>query len=127
MPLKRLSRKILVVEDEKDIAETLVWLLKDEGFSAIAAKDGQEALKKIKTTAFDLVLLDTRLPKISGFEVCRRIRADAKNRDVPVIVMSAFAESEMRSPYGPLGVKHYFIKPFDFNILKTTIENILVS
>lgn len=125
MTVRQAGRKILIVEDEKDIAQPLGMLLEEEGLTAILAKDGADALDKIRGERFDLVLLDTKLPKVSGFEVCRKIRQNPLNKNVPIIVMSAFAQPDMRLPYGPLGVKHYFIKPFDFDVLRTTIAGLL--
>lgn len=115
------TKNILVIEDDSDISQTLVILLQYEGYKAESAKDADEALERLRLKQQDLIILDTRLPKVSGFEVCRRIRQEKKYEKTPIIVISAFSGEDMRKPYLSLGVEHYFIKPFDFDVLKNTI------
>ena len=83
------KKKILVVEDEKAIADILVFNLGREGYDTMAAYDGAEGLHKALTESPDLILLDVMLPEMDGFEVCRRVRAQS---DIPIIMLTAREE-----------------------------------
>ena len=81
-------KKILLVDDEKDIVEFLQYNLKQEGFNVITAYDGMETLNKIKENP-DLIILDIMMPKMDGFEVCRRIRNMDGFEQTPIIFLTA--------------------------------------
>ena len=88
------KKKILVVEDEKAIADILVFNLGREGYDTMAAYDGAEGLHKALTESPDLILLDVMLPEMDGFEVCRRVRAQS---DIPIIMLTARERRPTRS------------------------------
>jgi two-component system, OmpR family, response regulator VicR len=103
-------RKILVVDDEKPIAEILRYNLEQEGFSVLVAYDGEEALQLVAREKPDLVLLDIMMPKKDGFTVCREIRASSNN--VPIIMLTA-KDTEIDKVLGlELGADDYVTKPF---------------
>ena len=105
--------KVLVVDDDRVIQQLLVVNLELEGFDVETASDGEEAVKKILGKKYDLVLLDIMMPKLDGREVCRRVKADPKGKDVPIIFLSARAQDlDVRQGYD-LGVAAYVTKPFD--------------
>lgn len=104
-----MSKKILVVDDEKPIADILQFNLKKEGYHVFSAYDGDEALKKVEEIQPDLMLLDIMLPNRDGMEVCREIR---KKYDFPIIMLTA-KDSEIDKVLGlELGADDYVTKPF---------------
>lgn len=104
-----MDKKILVVEDEKPIADILQFNLEKEGYRVAVANDGEEALTKVREDSPDLVLLDLMLPKKDGMEVCRDIR---KEHHMPIIMLTA-KDSEIDKVLGlELGADDYVTKPF---------------
>jgi two-component system, OmpR family, phosphate regulon response regulator PhoB len=104
--------RILVVEDEPALAELVAYNLTKAGMQAEIARDGEEALLRIKETLPDLILLDWMLPQVSGLEVCRRLRRDPNARNVPVIMLTARAEEGDRIRGLDVGADDYVVKPF---------------
>ena len=103
------GRKILVVDDEKPIAEILRYNLEQEGYDVLVAYDGEEALQVAAAAKPDLILLDIMLPKKDGFTVCREIR---QNSNVPIIMLTA-KDTELDKVLGlELGADDYITKPF---------------
>jgi DNA-binding response OmpR family regulator len=84
-----MGKRILIVEDEPNIVISLEFLMKREGFEVEVAADGEAALKAVAERAPDLVLLDIMLPKINGFEVCQKLRADPRWRGVKIVMLTA--------------------------------------
>jgi phosphate regulon transcriptional regulator PhoB len=109
---ERVRQKILVVEDEADIRELLQYSLAQEGFAVEQAGDGAEALDRIMRRAPDLVLLDLMLPRMSGLELCRRLRAETETRRLPIIVVTAKGSEVDRVLGLELGADDYVVKPF---------------
>ncbi len=117
-----MARTILVVDDEPTHRETLVDALGLEGYRAIGAADGREALAQFRAEKPDLVLLDVMLPELSGVEVCRIIRAES---DVPIIMVTA-KDGEVDKVVGlELGADDYVTKPFSLRELTARIRAIL--
>jgi two-component system phosphate regulon response regulator PhoB len=117
--------KILVVEDEPDLLELVVWNLRKEGFRAIRAEDGEKALLLAQDERPDLVLLDLMTPKVDGIEVCRRLRASDATRDVPVIMVTARAEESDAVVGLASGADDYLKKPFGVRELLARIRAVL--
>ncbi len=116
-----MSRTILVVDDEKTLRETLVEALELEGYRAIPAADGREALIRFRADQPDLVLLDLMLPELSGVEVCRILRAESQ---VPIIMLTA-RDGEVDKVVGlELGADDYVTKPFSLRELTARIRAI---
>jgi len=103
---------VLVVEDETDIVTLLKYNLEKEGFQVMAAGDGEEALLMARERTPQIVLLDWMLPLMSGLEVCRQVRRDAKTRDVPIIMLTARGEEGDRVRGLNSGADDYLTKPF---------------
>jgi two-component system catabolic regulation response regulator CreB len=117
-----MPHRILIVEDEPSIADNILYSLESEGFAACVCTTGEEALARAKTDAFSLVVLDVGLPDMTGFEVCRRLRAA---RDVPVIFLTA-RNSEVDRVVGlEIGGDDYLCKPFSPRELTARIRAVL--
>jgi DNA-binding response OmpR family regulator len=116
-----MARTILVVDDETTLRETLVEALEMEGYRAVPAADGREALERFRAVRPDLVLLDLMLPELSGVEVCRILRAESA---VPIIMLTA-KDSEVDKVVGlELGADDYVTKPFSLRELTARIRAI---
>ncbi len=113
------KKKILIVEDEKNIAMVLAYNIKKEGFDCDIAYDGEDGLTKAITGSYDLILLDIMLPKMNGFEVCEKIRYKSQ---VPIIFVTA-KEEEKDKIFGlETGADDYVTKPFSFRELLARIR-----
>lgn len=113
-------RRILVVDDEPLIADSLSYSLKREGFEVLVAHDGQSALRMVRSEPIDLILLDVMLPKVDGREVCRRLRESGIT--IPIIMLTA-RDSELDRVTGlEIGADDYVVKPFSFAELLARIR-----
>ena len=117
--------RILVVDDYPANVKLLERNLRTAGYETVAAYDGQEALDKVKTEKPDLVLLDIMLPKIDGFEVCRRLRADEATAVIPIIMITALMETEDRIRGLEAGGDDFISKPFDRGELLARVKSLL--
>jgi two-component system phosphate regulon response regulator PhoB len=115
---------ILIVEDEPALVSLLRYNLEKEGFATLEARDGEEALLTLAEHPVDLVLLDWMLPRLSGVEVCRRIRR-GKTRNLPVIMLTARGEESDRVRGLNVGADDYIAKPFSYNELIARIHAVL--
>jgi two-component system response regulator VicR len=119
MSEKSEKKKILIVEDEKHIAQVLAFNVMQEGYDFDVAFDGEEGLNKALTGDFDLILLDLMLPKMDGFEVCRRVRAKLST---PIIIVTA-REEDIDKVFGfDIGADDYVTKPFSIKVLLARIK-----
>ncbi len=116
------KKKILIVDDDENIAELISLYLVKECFDTEIAANGEEALEKFKTYQPQLVLLDIMLPGMDGYDVCREIR---KNSDVPIIMLSAKGEVFDKVLGLKIGADDYMVKPFDSNELVARVQAIL--
>ena len=107
-----MRKKILVIEDEKDIRELLQLYLKREGYDVHIAKDGETGLRKASQERFDLVLLDLMLPQLDGLEICRSLRSRPQTAGLPIIMITAKAEESDRIVGLEMGADDYITKPF---------------
>jgi DNA-binding response OmpR family regulator len=108
----RQKARILVAEDEPDIRELVVITLTLDGFEVASAADGEEALALADNDSFDLIILDVRMPRMTGYEACRRLRQNETTSGIPIIFLSAKGqESEVQAGL-EAGADEYIIKPF---------------
>ena len=118
-------KKILIAEDEPSIVASLEFLLRNAGYEVAVARDGEEALRLSGTIRPDLVVLDIMLPSVSGFEVCRSIRADPVTRGIRVLMLTARGrESEMQKGMAA-GADAYMTKPFSTKELVEVVARLL--
>lgn len=116
------KQKILIVDDDTNIAELISLYLTKECFDTLIVNDGEEALQQFKTYAPNLILLDLMLPGIDGYEICREIR---KTSTVPIIMLSAKGEIFDKVLGLELGADDYIIKPFDSKELVARVKAVL--
>jgi two-component system, OmpR family, phosphate regulon response regulator PhoB len=116
---------ILAVEDEDALATLLHYNLEKEGYAVGLAGDGEEALVMVDEKLPDLVVLDWMLPKVSGIEVCRRLRARQETRNVPIILLTARGEESDRIRGLDTGADDYVTKPFSMTELSARIRAVL--
>ena len=116
---------ILVVEDEESLATLLQYNLQKEGYDVAVAEDGEEALVRVDERLPDLVVLDWMLPKVSGIEVCRRLRQRNETRNVPIILLTARSEEADRVRGLDTGADDYLVKPFAMTELAARVRAVL--
>jgi len=116
---------ILLCDDERDLLSVLDFNLRAAGFETVLATRGEEALLALRRRVPDLVLLDLMLPDIPGTEVCRRIKADARTRHVPVVMLTAKGEEVDRVVGFELGADDYVTKPFSVRELVLRLQAVL--
>src|SRR5262245_43389135 len=114
--------KVLVVDDDVDLLNLMTYALRREGYEVLAAVDGQQALSRWETEQPDIVLLDGRLPRIDGFEVCRRIRHESTT---PVIMLTVRDEEADIVRGLQLGADDYMTKPFSARQLLARMKAVL--
>jgi DNA-binding response OmpR family regulator len=116
------AEKILIVDDEKPIVDSIKYTLYKEGYDVVVSYDGEDALEKVKKENPDLIILDIMLPKLSGLEVCRIIR---RTSNVPIIMLTAKGEDMDKVIGLELGADDYVPKPFSMRELVARIKAVL--
>ena len=119
------KKRVLIVDDEPVIVETVKFSLEEAGFECIEAYDGIQAIQQIKGERPDLVLLDIMLPKVNGYKVCRLIKFDEKFKHIPVIMMTARAQEKDRALGMETGADEYVTKPFEMDYLVDLVKKFL--
>jgi len=118
-------QQILVVEDERDIVRVLQYSLEQSGFEVATALDGEQARGQIRQRVPDLVLLDLMLPDVPGTEICKELKASARTRHVPVLMLTARGEEIDRVLGFELGADDFVTKPFSVRELLLRIRAVL--
>jgi DNA-binding response OmpR family regulator len=106
------KNRILIVEDEPNIVESLSYILRRADFDVAIAANGLEALERLRRTKFSAVILDVMMPGMNGFDVLREVRADRKLSDLPVIILTAKGQSRDRQTASEAGATEFITKPF---------------
>ncbi len=114
---------VLIAEDEKQIANSLRKNFVDEGHEALIAENGEEAIEKISDNNFDVLLLDWRMPKLTGLEVCRRLRETGYNK--PIILLTALSDIKNKVEALNYGADDYITKPFSFEEVLARINAVI--
>jgi len=120
-----MSRNVLVVDDEPNIVISITFLMKQKGYEVRTASNGEEALQALNEKVPDLILLDVMMPKPDGYEVCQIIRATAKWKDIPVIMLTAKGREVEREKGFAMGADDYITKPFSTQELVAKVQAIL--
>ena len=120
-----MNNKILIVEDEKDIRDLIIYSLEGKGYQTISADDGEKAIKMLKENKPDLVILDWMLPSVSGLEICRSIRRDIKTKNIPIIMLTAKITENDKILGLDSGADDYITKPFSTAELSSRVKEML--
>jgi Response regulators consisting of a CheY-like receiver domain and a winged-helix DNA-binding domain len=119
------KRRILIADDEPNIVLSLTFLMERAGYDVEVADNGEEALKRAVERPPDLLLLDVMLPRLSGFEVCQKLRANPACRTLPIIMLTAKGRDSEVSKGLALGANAYVTKPFSVQALLAQVAAIL--
>lgn len=114
--------RILIVEDERGLTQSLQWYFNREGFETTVAHDGAEGLRKAQTIIPDVVLLDINLPGVDGLTICRELRAGDRTRAIPIIMITAKSEETDQLVGYSMGADDYVTKPFSNKILLEKVK-----
>ncbi|MFH1395280.1 MAG: response regulator [Candidatus Omnitrophota bacterium] len=119
------KNKILVVDDNPDLIETLKVRLKAFGYAVVTALDGVECLEKSRQESPDLILLDILMPNMDGFKALEELKNNAKTRNIPVIMLTAKSQLSDVTRATNLGIEDYIVKPFDYRVMIEKIKKVL--
>ena len=117
--------KILIIEDDLDVAEMLNAYFRVQGYEVFTVNWGEDGVRSCQTVHPDLVILDIRLPDIDGYEVARRLRSDRRTADIPIIFLTEKRDRSDRLQGLELGADDYITKPFDVQELRLRVRNAL--
>ena len=120
-----MDKKVLIADDEQNIVISLEFLMKREGYQVEVANDGEEAVRRIRASRPDLVLLDVMMPKKSGFEVCQEIRSDPEMAGVRILMLTAKGRDTEVAKGLALGANAYMTKPFSTRELVQKVAELL--
>ena len=120
-----MTKKVLIVDDEQNIAISVEFLMRSEGFEVVVAHDGEEGLARIRAHRPDLVLLDVMMPKLNGFEVCAAVRADPSLAGVRILMLTAKDRAAEIEKGISLGADAYIPKPFATSELVDKVKELL--
>jgi DNA-binding response OmpR family regulator len=119
------SGNILVADDEKVNVDFFQVMLSKLGFSVEVAYSGEEVLEKLEHFTPDLIILDLLMPRMSGFQVAKRLKANSKTREIPIIILTAVSDIRDKVDMLELGIEDYIMKPFNFIEILARIRNVL--
>ena len=117
--------KILIAEDEPDIRDLVAFTLRFAGYEVVTGTNGEEAVQVAQKEYPDLILLDVRMPRMTGYEACKLIKADSKLKDVPVVFLSAKGQEAEIQDGMDAGAEEYLLKPFAPDQLTERVRSIL--
>jgi DNA-binding response OmpR family regulator len=122
-----MSKRVLIVDDEPHIVTMISSRLKANGYEVSTASNGKEALQIVEKELPDAIILDVMLPEINGHEVCSKLKAEEKYKDIPVIILSACAEVPDMQTGLDKGADAYVTKPFEAERLLAVLNGLLQS
>src|SRR5437867_3041586 len=114
--------KVLIVEDDRSLADVLAYNLKLAGYEVLVSRDGQDGLRQAQLKIPDIVILDLMLPVIEGLEVCRRLRSDRAAQNILIMMLTAKAEESDQIVGLSMGADDYITKPFSVKVLLERIR-----
>jgi DNA-binding response OmpR family regulator len=117
--------KILIAEDEHDIRELITFTLKFAGYDVVAVPNGQEAVEAAAREIPDLILMDVRMPIMTGYEACQKIKENPEVKDIPVVFLSAKGQEAEIQTGLDVGATEYLLKPFAPNELTDRVQALL--
>jgi DNA-binding response OmpR family regulator len=116
------TRKILVVDDEVDLVETVRFPLEMEGFDVLVSYNGEDALSQARKEKPDLIILDLMLPKLDGYKVCRLLKFDEKYKHIPILMLTAKTQEKDKILGKETGADEYITKPFEMDVLMEKVK-----
>lgn len=119
------KKKILIVDDEVDLVETIRFPLEKEGFTVLVSYDGEDALDQARKEKPDLILLDIMLPKLDGYKVCRLLKFDEQYKHIPILMLTARTQERDRIIGMETGADEYITKPFELEELLEKVRSYL--
>lgn len=120
------KNKVLIIDDEADILETMTFRLSSAGYEVLTTQDGSVGFEKAKEFCPGLIILDVMMPGIDGFETLRKLKEDPSTREIPVVIFSCGAEEEEWAKKSlKLGASGYIVKPFEVEALLFTVQNFM--
>ena len=117
--------KILIAEDERDIRDLIAFLLRFAGYEVVTASNGEEAVRLAPKENPDLILMDVRMPRMTGYDACRLIKAEPRLKDIPVVFLSAKGQENEIQTGLVAGAEEYLLKPFAPDQLIERVRSIL--
>lgn len=121
------NRHVLVIEDDKILGQMVTEILDDVGFEVITAVNGRIAFEKLKQTQIDFIVLDILLPEMDGFEIYAQLQTQPETKDIPVMLVTAWADERNIERASQMGIQHFLPKPFTEDELLYTILTLLVD
>ncbi len=122
---KDVQAKILVIDDEPDLVDTLQCQLEFNSYEVVTAENGKEGLEKAKSEKPDLILLDYAMPEMDGLGMLERLRSHPDLKEIPVIMLTASSEAQNVEKACSCGITDYITKPFDYGLLVEKITDVL--
>jgi DNA-binding response OmpR family regulator len=119
------KKRILIVDDERDLVETITFRLEASGYEVLTAYDGAEGLEKARDEKPDIILLDVMMPKMDGYQVCRMLKFDEEFKNIPVLMLTARGQDQDKKTGNDVGADGYITKPFDSKVLLDSIKKCL--
>jgi DNA-binding response OmpR family regulator len=117
--------KILIAEDERDIRDLVIFTLQFSGYEVVSANNGEEAIEKTRREQPDLILMDVRMPRMTGYEACRELKKEERTQNIPIVFLSAKGQEQEVQSGLEAGAVDYILKPFSPIHLTKRIEEIL--
>ena len=118
-------KKILIVDDEQDIVESLKFVLESSDYTCYCAYNGEDGLKLAKEIMPDLMILDVMMPKINGYKISRLLKYDNKYKDIPILMVTARSQEEDKLIGEDTGANEYITKPFDLDDVVDRVKKYL--
>ncbi len=115
-------KKILIVDDEVDLVETVRFPLEMEGFNVLVSYNGEDALSQARKEKPDLIILDLMLPKLDGYKVCRLLKFDERYKHIPILMLTAKTQEKDKILGKETGADEYITKPFEMDYLMEKVK-----
>jgi CheY-like chemotaxis protein len=119
--------KILIAEDERDIRDLVAFTLRFAGYEVFTAANGEEAVQMTPNVSPDLILMDVRMPRMTGYEACKVIKLNPDLRDIPIVFLSAKGQEAEIQQGLDVGAEEYLLKPFAPDQLTSHVKAILAK
>ncbi len=119
--------KILIADDERDIRDLITFTLRFAGYEVVPTTNGEEAYQAALREIPDLILLDVRMPRMTGYQACQQIKADARTRHIPVVFLSAKGQEGEVQTGLEAGAAEYILKPFSPDQLTDKVKSLLAK